>query len=296
MPALDGDRFLGEPVGRDTLNAVGFSAAVLAARDPEAVIGVFTADHLIQPVDEFQRIVSEGFSLVENHPDTLVTFGIAPSNAATGYGYLELGEAMDSTARVVERFREKPPRDVAETYFAAGPERYLWNSGMFVWRAQTLLDCIRRYEPEVFEGLMEIAAGWNSPQRNEVMARVFPTLKKTSVDFAVMEPASRDAAVQVAAIPMPLQWLDVGSWPAYAETRPRDSAGNAIAAEPCVVQDSRNCLVVSNQPGHLIATVGCEDLMIIHTEQATLVCHASMAEQIKDVQRRVHEEHGGRFT
>ena len=132
-------QFIGEPIGRDTLNAVGLSAAVLAQRDPEAVIGVFTADHLIEPVGEFQRIVAQGFELVERLPHSLVTFGIAPAGPATGYGYLELGPPIDASARLVQRFREKPPPATAEDYFRQGPDRYLWNSGMFVWRADTLL-------------------------------------------------------------------------------------------------------------------------------------------------------------
>ena len=296
MPSLDGSRFLGEPVGRDTLNAVGFSAAVLAARDPDAVIGVFTADHLIQPVDEFQRIVSDGFALVESEPETLVTFGIAPTGPATGYGYLELGAVINGSARVVEQFREKPPREVAEEYFRLGPERYLWNSGMFVWRAQTLLDCIRRYEPSVWDGLMSIAEAWETPTRDEVLERTFPTLKKISVDFAVMEPASRGSSVGVAAIPMQLQWLDVGSWPSFAETRPRDENGNALAVENRLLHESSNCLVASSDPDHLIATMGCEDLIVIHTDRATLVCRADMAEKIKEVQKTAHERFDGRYT
>jgi mannose-1-phosphate guanylyltransferase len=296
MTSLDASRFLGEPVGRDTLNAVGFSAAVLAARDPDAVIGVFTADHLIQPVDEFQRIVSDGYALAENEPETLVTFGITPTGPATGYGYLELGAAISGSARVVDQFREKPTREVAEEYFRLGPDRYLWNSGMFVWRAQTLLDCIHRYEPAVWEGLMEIAAAWDKPTRDEVLENIFPTLKKISVDFAVMEPASRDTSVRVAAIPMPLQWLDIGSWPSFAETRPQDENGNALAAENCLLHETSNCLIASSQPDHLIATMGCEDLIVIHTDRATLVCRADMAEKIKEVQKAVHERFDGRYT
>ena len=133
VPQLGEEQFLGEPQGRDTLNAVGLAAAVLAARDAEAVIGVFTADHLIEPVAEFQRIISQGFELVDQRPDTLVTFGIAPTAAATGYGYLELGEPLAGSAR-----GRAVPRKAGSGHrrgvFPRGAERYLWNSGMFVWR------------------------------------------------------------------------------------------------------------------------------------------------------------------
>lgn len=286
------EQFLGEPIGRDTLNAVGFSAAAIAARDPDAVIAVFTADHIIEPVDQFLKIVEHGFRLAEEATPTLVTFGITPTAAATGYGYLELGDAIDDSARIVREFREKPDAGTAGTYFAAGAERYLWNSGMFVWRASTLLDCIRRYEPGNSAGIEKIGAAWNTPQRDAVVAEIFPTLKKISVDFAVMEPASRDPQVRVAAVPMPLQWLDVGSWPMFAETCPRDADGNAAGGGRNTLLDTRRTLVASSDPNHLITTIGCEDLIIIHTPDATLVCHADQAENIKALHKRVGEDHG----
>jgi mannose-1-phosphate guanylyltransferase len=296
MPELDGTRFLGEPQGRDTLNAVGFAAAVLGATDPDAVIAVFTADHVIRPEEEFRHILNKAFDLVEREPETLVTFGITPTAPATGYGYLELGEAIDADARVVQQFREKPSREVAQRYLEEGPEHYLWNSGMFLWRAETLLDCIQRYEPTVWEGLMEIGDAWSTPNRDEVLTRVFPSLKKISVDFAVMEPASRETAVRVAAIPLALQWLDVGSWPTFAETRPRDEEGNAIGTDNVLLHETRNCLISSSEPDHLVATIGCQDLIVIHTGNATLVCSADMAEEVKKVQQMADERFDGRYT
>ena len=145
---------------------------------------------------------------------------------------LELGEIIEGSARVVQQFKEKPAAATAEVYLAAGPSRYLWNSGMFVWRAATLLDCIRRYEPAAHAGLARIAAAWGSAGESAVLAEVYPGLKKISVDFAVMEPASRDPAVCVAAIPMPLDWLDVGSWPMFAQTRPARRAGQRRRRRP----------------------------------------------------------------
>ena len=288
---LPREQFLGEPIGRDTLNAVGYSAAVIAKCDPEAVIAVFTADHIIEPVSEFLTIVDHGFRIAETHPNTLVTFGITPTQAATGYGYLQLGEVLDGNARLVKQFKEKPEQATAQEYLAAGAESYLWNSGMFVWRASTLLNCIGRYEPANAEGIAHIADAWNTPQREVVLNETFPTLKKVSVDFAVMEPASRDPQVQVAAVPMPLSWLDVGSWPMFAETRPQDEHGNTAAAKTLHI-DTKGTLAASSDPDHLIATIGCEDLIIIHTPDATLVCHKDRAESIKELHRQVGEQFG----
>lgn len=295
LPGWSEERFLGEPTGRDTLNAAGFSAAVIGRQDPDAAIGVFTADHLIEPEDAFCEIVSRGFDLVERAPETLVTFGVAPSGAATSYGYLDLGGPIEGGARAVRQFREKPDAAAAAEYFQAGPERYLWNSGMFVWRAATLLDAIRRFRPAVHEGIMRIASAWGTPRRAAALAEVYPGLEKVSVDYAVMEPASRDAALRVAAIPMPLRWLDVGSWPMFAASLPADERGNAVAAES-VVLDTERTLLASSDPGHLLAAIGCRDLVIVHTPDATLVCPADRAESVKELQRLVEERLGGKHV
>jgi len=296
LPEITPERFIGEPCGRDTLNAVGLGAAVLARRDPEAVLAVFTADHVIRPVDRFQEIVGKAYALVEQHPETLVTFCIAPTGPAPGYGYLELGEPFGAAARRVCEFREKPDLETARRYVEAGPDRFLWNSGMFVWRADTLMDCIRRYAPANHAGLTRIADAWETPDRRAVLDEVFPDLARISVDYAVMEPASRDPAVAVAAIPMPLEWLDVGSWPAFAQTCPRDAQGNALAAGRMEFIDTRNTLAASSDPNHLIAAIGCEDLLIVHTPDATLVCRRDCADSVKELHRRVADRWGDDLT
>ena len=296
VSSLTATQFIGEPVGRDTLAAVGLSAAVIATADPDAVIGVFTSDHLIEPVEKFQEIIADGFDVAEGHPHSLVTFGVTPTGPITGFGYLELGSGVADSAQIVDRFHEKPVLEIAEQYYRAGPEKFLWNSGMFVWRAQTLLDCIKRYEPATYQGLEQIASSWGTPSQLEVLGRVFPTLEKKSVDYAVMEPASRDEQVQVAAVPMQLDWLDVGSWPEFAQTCAHDAHGNAIAAEHHLLQETSNCLVASNDPEHLITTIGCDNLLVIHTESATLVCRADRADEIKAIQQDVHQRFGGRYT
>ncbi|MDD2764215.1 MAG: mannose-1-phosphate guanylyltransferase [Opitutaceae bacterium] len=292
LPGFSPDRFLGEPAGRDTLNAVGYGAAVIAQQDPAAVIAVFTADHIIEPVAEFRRVVERGFRLVEQHPETLVTFGIAPTEAATSYGYLQLGDSIGNSARIVTQFKEKPDAATASAYLQAGARHYLWNSGLFVWRASTLLACIRRYEPASSEGLAQIGRAWPTARRESVVNRVFPALKKISVDYAVMEPASRDPQVRVAAVPMPLKWIDVGTWPKFAETCTQDAQGNALGAERPLLLDTRGTLVASSDPRHLIATIGCENLIIVHTPDATLICRKDDAEVLKELHRLVGERHG----
>ena len=291
LPQLGADRYLGEPVGRDTLTALAFSTAVIARGDPEVTIGVFTADQLIGPDPDFRAIVARGYEAAEQGGNVLVTFGIAPTRPATGYGYLRLGEKRGE-ARVVAEFKEKPDKATAEAWVAEGPERFLWNSGMFVWKARVFLDCVRRYEPATFEGVSRIAREWGTERFAETIGAGYPALRKISVDFAVMEPASRDPAVKVVAVPMALSWTDIGSWIAFAETCRQDESGNAIAAEKSLLVDSTGSLVASSEPGHLVAALGCDDLVIVHTPSATLVCRKDRAEDLKKLHVLAAEKFG----
>ncbi len=295
LPRFGDERILGEPEGRDTLGAVGLPAAVIARNDPDAVVAVFTADHLIEPVDVFQQRVHEGYRIAEENPSTLVTFGIRPTYPATGYGYVQLGEALAGfdNACYAQAFKEKPDEQTARQYLERG--RYLWNSGMFVWPAATLLDCIERYEPEVHDKLQKIAEAWDSDRRAQVLKETYPKLKKISVDYAVMEPAGRDEQVDVATVEMPVRWLDVGSWSAYAETLDEREGRNRVAADACLTMDCKDTLVVSDEPEHLIAALGVTDLVVVHTKKATLICHKDAAQRIKELHKEVGDQFGERY-
>lgn len=287
LPWLRPQRYLGEPQGRDTLNAVGFAAAVLATEDAQATFAVLTADHLIEPQEEFARAIELGFRLVESQPSCLVTFGVAPTFAATGYGYVERGEPLpgfDGAFRAM-RFVEKPDRPRAEEYLASGS--FLWNSGMFVFRATTILEAIERFKPECAKGLHEIASAWGGPAATPTIARIYPTLPKTSIDYGVMEPASRDPSSSMAVVPMGVRWMDVGSWPAFAETLAADADGHRTSGVQALHLDSRRVLVVGDDPQHLVATIGCEDLIVVRTKDATLICRSADAERVKDLAGRV---------
>src|SRR4051812_22835925 len=159
VDGLRAERLVIEPSGRDTLPAVALGCATILGSDPEAVIAVLTVDHLIEPIESFASSLAAGFALAEASDDVLVTFGVVPSAAATGFGYLELGEPLGGDARVVSRFREKPDQAAAEEFVAAGPSRFLWNSGMFVWRASTLLVAVDAFEPETGRLVRDVAAG-----------------------------------------------------------------------------------------------------------------------------------------
>jgi len=287
LPQFDDARVLGEPVARDTVNAVGFTAAVLQKLDKDAIFAVLTADHVIEPAEEFRQRVELGFKLVEADHSRLVTFSIKPTYAATGFGYIERGAAIPGAHESyrVARYVEKPNIERAEAYVRSG--QFFWNAGMFVWHAGTVLDCIKRFKPESYEGLMKIQAAWGTSDQAKVLGEVYPTLPKISVDYAVMEPASTDKQVSVVTVLMDVNWLDVGSWPSYGQTLPADASGNRVggvlSSEQAIMIQSKDCLVAGSDPKHTIALLGCEDLIVVHTPDATLVMPRKKAEELKAV-------------
>ena len=289
VPGLQADRLVVEPSGRDTLPAVALGCAVIAASDPDAVVAVLTADHLIEPLDSFAQTLDAAFALAESRDDALVTFGVVPDSAATGFGYLELGESLPGGGHVVSTFREKPTLSVASDFLAAGPSRYLWNSGMFVWKASTLLRAVDRFVPQSAPVLRAMGAAYGTPEWESLARDAWPTLAKLSIDYGVMEPASTSEEFTVAALPLAARWLDVGSWPAYGEAVGADEDGNMVGAARAVLHASRGNVVASSDPDHLVTLVGCEGLVVVHTPDATLVMPAADAQRVKELHARVVE-------
>lgn len=286
MPTLSESMLLGEPTGRDTVNAVGLTAAILESRDPDAVFAVLTADHLIEPQEEFARALDLGFRLAEADPHRFVTFSIRPDFAATGYGWVERGAEVEGFdgAYLAAAFVEKPEKPRAEAFLASG--RWNWNSGMFVFAAKGFMKALEKFLPANAEALRRIAAAWETPERGELLGSLYPTLTKISVDHGVMEPASASESFSIATVPMAVKWLDVGSWPSLAKTIEPDAAGNRVMGRLFAVE-SRGVLSVSSDPEHLVCVLGCEDLVVVHTADATLVCPIELAEQVKFIAERV---------
>jgi Mannose-1-phosphate guanylyltransferase len=306
LPSSSGlERYIGEPEGRDTLAALAFSSALIAREDPEAIIAVFTSDHIIRPEADFRRLVDRAYAFVEHRPEALVTFGVEPDRPATGFGYLELGGELEegsgdrmgpspASARRVARFKEKPDAETAAAFLDAGPARYLWNSGMFAWRASRFLELVGRYEPELASMVSRIASLVGAPGYAEALASSYPRLKRISVDYGVMEPASRDDTVLIAALPLSIEWRDIGSWPAYGELLSRDEGGNATFGETVLVEGGDN-IAVSTEAGHLVACLGCSELVVVHTPDATLVCPRSRADELKKLYAAISAKAGGAY-
>lgn len=279
------ERVIVEPSGRDTLAAVCLAMATIAAGDPEAVVVVLTADHVIRPLPELVGSLQAGLALAESDDRALVTFGVVPTAPETGFGWLELGEAR-AGAFELSAFREKPPLEAAEQMLAAGPSRYLWNSGMFAWRATTLLGAAEAFAPQHASAAQRLAADADATAD-------WDALPKLSVDHGVMEPASTAAEFAVLAVPLSAEWRDVGSWSAYADLIAPDPAGNAVAGT-AVVLDSSDCIVVSDDPAHVVALLGVDGLVVVRTAEATLVCRADDVQRVKALQALVAAQHPDR--
>jgi mannose-1-phosphate guanylyltransferase len=228
-----------------------------------------------------------------------VTFAIKPTYPATGFGYVERSTEIPGTnglGYTVERFVEKPTLEKAQAYIESGS--FDWNAGMFVWKASTILDCLKRYKPESYKGLMEIAQAWGTPEQDAVLNRVYPQLPKISVDYAIMEPASREQAravsmgskdgVRVCTVRMDLRWLDVGSWPSYAVMLTPDEAGNRVVGNAAMHKTS-DSVIINADAGHLVALVGCKNLIVVRSGQATLIMDAGHAQDLKTLHSTLPE-------
>jgi mannose-1-phosphate guanylyltransferase len=296
LPELPAAHVVGEPCGRDTAPCVAVGAALIAREDPEAVILVTPADHVIEPVQEFGRAAQAAAHLAGEHPRALITFGIVPTFPSTGYGYIHRGAAVPGRQGVavyrVNRFREKPPADEAERFVSSG--EYFWNSGIFVWRAAAVLDELRRQQPEICAAAERIAAAWGTPKQQEVLRREYEGLapkageKPKSIDKGVMEGAREVLVVQA-----PFRWDDVGSWLALERMQAQDADGNTVRATHAGLK-TRNCIVVG-EPGELIATAGVENLLIVRDGDATLVADRRDENAVKNLVELLKSKGMGKF-
>jgi mannose-1-phosphate guanylyltransferase len=282
LPSLHPDHIVGEPCGRDTAPCVGLGAALIAREDPAGVMLVTPADHVIEPVQEFRRAAHVAAQLAEEHPTALITFGIPPTFPSTGYGYIHRGPEVANRQGIsvsrVRGFHEKPPADVAERYVVSGD--YFWNSGIFVWRAATVLEALRKQRPKLHDSLQRIADAWSTPRGAAVLRQEFEALERISIDKAVMEHAL-EHGFEVFAVRAPYRWDDVGSWLALERMNPQDADGNTILANHCGLQ-TRGCVVVGD-PDRVIATLGVENLLIVQDGDATLVADRREESAVKQI-------------
>jgi mannose-1-phosphate guanylyltransferase len=283
VPELIETNLLREPCGRNTAPCIGLAAMRLLTTDPEAVMLVTPADHVIHPTESFRRSVESAVAVVEREPSRLVLFGAKPTAPATGFGYIQKGAPLsdDSPALRVTSFREKPDVETARDYLASG--EFLWNCGLFVWRADAILSEIEQHTPELFAALCRLRDAVNTDRWADALRTEFPRLPSISIDYAVLEKSDC-----VCVIPATFEWDDVGSWHALARLSKLDPHNNAVEGRVCAVSSS-GCIVRSS-PEHLVATYGVHNLIVVHTSDATLVAdkqdEGALRELLAELERR----------
>lgn len=278
LPELPAANVVAEPCPRDTAPCVGLAAEIIAKKDPDGVMIVLAADHVIRPTEAFVRTVRAAIGEVEADPDTFVTFGVKPTRAETGYGYIERGEALGTRDGIpvsrVAQFREKPDRPTAERFLAEG--RFFWNSGMFLWRARAVLDALAEHRPALAATLGRIAPALGTPDEAAVLEREFPRMERIPIDKAVMEQASNVRVLDVV-----FDWSDVGDWRSLKDLIPPDDRGNSTQGS-VLARDTTNSIIVSDDGG-LVATLGVDDLVIVQSAGATLVAKKDQLDKLKSL-------------
>jgi mannose-1-phosphate guanylyltransferase len=283
LPDIPHENIIIEPMGRNTAPCIGMAALHIKRKAPDAVMLVLPSDHLITDENQFRKILSVAAAMARRGND-LVTIGIRPTGPETGYGYIELGAELavvdDETVYGVRSIREKPDLAQAKAMLVQGG--FCWNSGMFIWKVSAILDALQQWLPDLHHGLLQIEAALGSVQEAAVVAEVYQQARSVSIDYGVMEKA-RNTLV----IPGGFGWSDVGSWDALWEVSPRDERGNAVRGQAIVV-DSHDCLVQS--PDKLVALVGVEDLIVVETADALLICKRGASQDVREVVDRLEQE------
>ncbi|MCC6544990.1 MAG: mannose-1-phosphate guanylyltransferase/mannose-6-phosphate isomerase [Nitrospirae bacterium] len=290
---LGKENFIIEPAAKNTAAAVGLAAVYLNHQNADSVMGILPADHVVKNKEQFLATMRFAFNAAAE--GCLVTIGIRPGRPETGYGYIHAGDQMsrpdaassNDTAGIfhVDRFTEKPDIDTAKKYVAEG--NYFWNSGMFVWKTSVILDEIERYMPSLGEGLKKIKSAIGQSDESTVIGKVFSGLESVSIDYGIMEKSDK-----VVVIPADLGWSDVGSWTALDDISAKDARGNVISGNVVDLESRDSIIYASNR---LVATAGLTDMVVVDTEDATLVCHKDKAQDVKkivdELKRRGAEEH-----
>ncbi len=277
LPELPSGNIIVEPAPNGTGPALALATAIIAARDPHAIMGSFAADHDVAEIENFTCAVQTAISAAKSR--RLVTIGIEPTRPETGYGYIErtdrvVVENPEGTAFEAARFIEKPDLATAESYLEAGT--YLWNAGMFVWRVDALLAELKRLQPQIFDGVMHIVRSWEKPQSERVLMETWPTLPNITIDTGVMELAER-----VAVVPADLGWSDVGDWHGLGELIERDALGNSVKGDLLRIDTTNS--VIWSETGRMVAMLGLDNIIVVDTEDALLVIDRRKSQEVKKV-------------
>jgi len=285
-PEIPGSNFLLETMPRGTASVVGYAAAVLSKKDPQAVMAILTADHIIGNLKLFQQVLIAAHQVAEE--DYLVTLGVTPTYPATGYGYTRrgdlIGQYQELDAFQVLEFTEKPILAEAERMISTG--EYAWNSGMFIWRADVILKEINRQMPELSAQLSLIKEAWGTSDQERTIREVWPEIKPQTIDFGIMENAEKVAVIPAA----DLQWNDVGSWEAIFDLLPQDENGNIAQGCEHIALETKGTIIYSVDNPRPVVTIGAQDLIVVDTGDILLICSRDQAQNVRQAVKKLENE------
>ncbi len=294
LPKLPKDNVVAEPVGRDTCAAVTLGAALVGARSTTGVMAVLPADHIIPEEKKFQQVLGDAFDLA-GRGQAIITIGIKPTEPATGYGYIRVGDALPAPQGVkgyktgffrAEQFVEKPHFDQALEYVNSG--HYRWNAGMFIWSFVTITEGLQKHQPEMFAACQRWFRVAAQPAKlSKVLAKEYPEIRKISIDYALMEHAANVIVADGA-----FAWDDLGSWTALARHLKADPEGNCAVADFIHVDGARNIIFDARTKDRRtpIAVVGLRDAILVQTDDATLLAHKSQAQKVRELVKRLADD------
>jgi len=291
LPAVPAANILIEPSPKDSCAAVSLACAVIARRQPGALMAAFSADQLIGDQDRFVEIIEQAAAAAQD--GYLTTIGIRPGHAEVRFGYVKLGAPTSGEARAVAEFKEKPSLELAARYVESG--QYLWNAGIFVFAVEAFLAELARQRPRLSDGIARIADAWDGADREAILAEVWPGLEKISVDYGVLEGAA--AAGKVATIPADMPWSDVGDFDSLGDSLPTDESGNLMiaGAAEIIARDVKDAVIVSTTD-RVVAVVGLDDVVVVDTADATLVCARPRSQEVKHIVEELrHRGHAARL-
>lgn len=286
LPEVPAQNIVGETVARDTAPCVALAATLINEQDPEGTMAVLPADHLIEDTQTFRSILKTADAKARAG-NNLITIGIEPDRPETGYGYIEFekdssGIFEGREVKKVTQFREKPDRETAQAFLDSG--NFLWNSGMFVWSASTILKQFYKYLPEINEQIEILSNSLDDGNQKEAIDRFYRGCPSISIDYGIMEP-SKDVFV----VPGSFGWNDVGSWKAVYDLWPKDEDGNVQQADVTALTDANNNLIQSSS-GKMIALAGVDNLAVVETDEAILVCDLNKAQKVKQIVNKLKED------
>ncbi|MBO0777857.1 MAG: NTP transferase domain-containing protein [Ktedonobacteraceae bacterium] len=276
LPSIPGDHILREPMGRNSAAAIAWSAATIVRQDPEAVMAIFSSDHAIEDIETFRKALHLAYEQAEK--GHLVTIGITPNRPETGYGYIQfankVGEGHEHEAFRAERFVEKPDLPTAQHYLEDG--HYVWNSGIFIWKASSILAEMREHLPDTAHKVERIATAMSSEQGQSLLDELWPTLQSISIDYAILEKSPN-----IVVIPAQIGWNDVGNWEQYGSLFPADDQGVRAVGEHSGYGTQN--VVIYNNTSRRVFTIGVEDIIVVEMDDMTVICHKDHVQRVREV-------------